>query len=56
VKDRWVFCVKPDSSRSSALAVDDNAAIRHWRQRATEAEQRWSLRSLNIPRLDFGEA
>lgn len=48
VKDRWVFCVKRDSSQRTALAVDDSAAVRHWRVRATETELQWAKRSLNL--------
>lgn len=51
VKDRWVFCVKPDPSQRLALAIDDAAAVRYWRQRATEVELKWARRSLNMPPL-----
>lgn len=42
VKDRWVFAVSPDSARRAALHIDDAAAIRYWRESATESELRWA--------------
>lgn len=49
VKDRWVFCIQRDQVRRDVLAVDDLAALRHWRASATEVERRWATRSLNLP-------
>lgn len=48
VKDRWVFCVKPDSRRSGVLAVDDPGAVRFWQKNATDTERAWAKRSLNL--------
>lgn len=48
IKDRWVFCVKPDARRDEVLAVDDPAAVRFWQKNATETEVRWASRSLNL--------
>lgn len=48
VKDRWVFCVRGDDRRADVLAIEDAAAIRYWRERATEAELAWARRSLNL--------
>jgi hypothetical protein len=42
VKDRWVFAVEPDERRPEVLHIEDAAAIRHWRESATEAELRWA--------------
>src|SRR5690606_2807761 len=38
VKDRWVFPVLPDARRDDVLAIDDPAAVRHWRATAKPAE------------------
>lgn len=48
VKDRWVFCVKPDPVRTEVLRIDDLAAIRHWQANATDEERRWAANSLNL--------
>jgi hypothetical protein len=48
VKDRWVFCIKPDPIRASVLDVGDPAAVRHWQKNATEVERRWAANSLNL--------
>lgn len=48
VKDRWVFCVKPDARRDDVLAVDDPAAVRFWQRNSTETERAWARRSLNL--------
>jgi hypothetical protein len=48
VKDRWIFCVKPDPIRESVLRVDDRAAVRHWQANATSVERNWARRSLNL--------
>lgn len=45
VKDRWVFCVRPDAERPSLLEVNDNGALRAWARDATPAEHSWALRS-----------
>jgi hypothetical protein len=48
VKDRWVFGVAPDAARDDVLHIEDAAAIRHWRDNATDAERRWAA---NHPQL-----
>ena len=48
VKDRWVFCVRADPRRSDVLAIDDQAAIRHWQANGTDQERRWAANSLNL--------
>lgn len=48
VKDRWVFCLAPDPVRDDVLAVDDAAAVRHWKENASEAERRWAANSLTL--------
>lgn len=48
VKDRWVFCVKPDPIREGFLAVDDAAAVRYWQANATDFERKWAANSLNL--------
>jgi hypothetical protein len=47
VKDRWVFCVRPDD-QGAQLLIDDLAAIRHWQQGATDHERAWAKRSINL--------
>ena len=42
VKDRWVFPLRPDARRAHALAIDDAAAIRYWRQAASPTERKWA--------------
>ena len=48
VKDRWVFGITPDPVRDDVLHIEDAAAIRHWRENATDAERRWAS---NHPQL-----
>ena len=48
VKDRWVFCVGREPSRAEVLRIDDEAAIRHWAENATDDERRWAANSLNL--------
>lgn len=48
VKDRWVFCLRRDDQRTDVLGVDDSAAVRFWRERATDIELGWAKRSLNL--------
>jgi hypothetical protein len=42
IKDRWTFAIRRDAHRSDVLRIDDLAAIRFWRERATAAEIRWA--------------
>lgn len=42
VKDRWVFPVQPDPRRDQVVHIDDDAAVRHWADGATEQEKRWA--------------
>ena len=42
VKDRWIFPVSPDPHRAAVLHIEDEAAIRFWRQNATDNELRWA--------------
>ena len=42
VKDRWIYGVRPDVRRVAVLRIEDAAAIRHWRKRATIEELRWA--------------
>lgn len=48
VKDRWVFCISKDPRRAEVLTVRDRAAVRYWRERASETELRWARTSLNL--------
>jgi hypothetical protein len=52
VKDRWVFCVRPDDARRELLAVNDAAAVRHWVKNGSAVERGWASRSLNLDHVD----
>lgn len=45
VKDRWIFCLKPDATRHDVLTVRDLASVRYWREHGSDAERGWASRS-----------
>ncbi|GAA4175966.1 hypothetical protein [Gryllotalpicola koreensis] len=50
IKDRWIFGTRHDAAREQIVRITDMAAIRYWREHATDHEIRWARKH---PQLDI---